>query len=241
MATAIDNTKEDIPAPDSVSSTKRKLGEALSPESISLDSEVSGKSIVSSPLLKKRNLLGKRGKKLRAKTTRPYKPKQPQRPKKEIVSDTLAHDNSSVIDEANDDNDDDYDTTDELPLSGLVRGQHEREPKRDDQNSNADSDLDQTGQVQARPKPCKARKRNVNIRSKNVTPSAFELGLQSTLFGIQNDLQSMKIDGSKRDITLSTLNTSISKLAGEAVSKGTLDETLTDLVVRMGGVLDDQK
>ena len=169
------NKEEEPPIPPIdtlVSSTKRKLGEALSPESIHSDPEVSGKPILSIPLHKKRLLAGKRKKSQRVKPkTMISRSKQsasvgPLLNACSIPTKPPLHNNSTLID-PRDEDDDDYDTSDELPLSGLVTHDQSEQDSTNYPESDNDSEVNKpktrlkTGGSRGRGTAKKARRRTV--------------------------------------------------------------------------------
>ena len=246
--------------PTSVISVKRKLGEALSPESIQASKEVSGKTTIGTPSYKKRHLLSYKKKGSR-KVPRPRIAKQVSSIRAKIA------DNSTAA--QRDDDDNDYDSTDELPLSGLVR----KEAKGDDRDyiTDPDSDPDRDpdpniNKPQTRSGTTGWKKSGPTTRGKrvlNMKPSQ-DLILNA-LTAIQHDIATMKLDGNKRDHalgnmgdsikrlsddtmtkaemdeTFGTMENSVRKLTNTSITKAELDDTLITLATRIGGAMDEQK
>ena len=223
-----------MPTPESpVSSVKRKIGEALSPESI--ESKVSGKNTTNTPMHKKRYLMCRKGKGARPKNvSRVYKAKLLRTGTAMTLRDQGKPSSVLVPDKrGGDDDDDDYDTADELPLSGLAKLRTEFKP--DDLDSTWDTepdrDADPKPPATTRSKTKKARRRSQGQLNQD----------NAAIMNIQSDLAEMKLDGNKRDQTLSEVNANVGKLATENVTKVQLDEVLTNLVTRISTVMDDHK
>ena len=207
-----------------VSSFKRKIGDPLSPESIRLEPEVSVQPNISTPVRKKRHIIGgkKKGQRLRN-STRAYIAKHSAVVKKVKTVD------SQSIDSRDGDNDDDYDTSDELPLSGLVRGELDRD---NDNKADIDPENDPNPAdcgTKVKPKGPRRAKRRVQTKADpNIQSIMYALAM------IQTDIAAMKLDGNKRDLTLKTVDTSMMKLVDDGNKRDltlkTVDTSMTKLV-----------
>ena len=204
IAPAVDDTlhggTDELETP--VSSAKRKLGEAISPES----TEVSGKTTTKR---KKTHFIGRKKKGLKG-IAKVYKAKQSN------------HNNSLLIE--NDGEYDDYDTADELPLSGLVRGQLDPEESKPQTRS--------SGRGRGRGTVKKARRRV----SETVNSELF-----AAITTIRDDIATMKIDGSKRAETLTSVSNRLDKLSGDSMNKESFDNTFGKVVTRIERVVDGQR
>ena len=231
-----DNEDTDASVDTHVSSSKRKLGDALSPESIRLETKVSKQPNVTTPICKRKYVPGRKRKGLRSRTVaKVHKTKN----KQSLVA-NLDNSAESIATESReeDNDDDDYDTSDELPLSGLVHGEvGQTNHNNNDANPEVDPDLDITGRT-SKPKQKmlkKAKRRAQSTNSQNIQ------SIMSALAILQSDITSMKLDGGKRDITLKTVDNSITKLVAETMTKEGLDNALTGLVTQVGTTLDNHK
>ena len=217
-----------------VSTPKRKLGDALSPESIQLETKVSEQSNVTTPVCKKRYMPGRKRKGLRPKTVvKVHKTKTKQTLVAKLANPTV----TKAIDSWDEDNDDDYDTSDELPLSGLVRG----ESGHNDHNNDVDTEtVPDTDIVGSKPKPKQKILKIAKRRAQNTNTQNIQ-SIMNALAIIQSDISSMKLDGGKRDMTLKTVDNSVTKLAADTMTKEELDQALTGLVMHVGTTLDTHK
>ena len=228
-----------------VSSVKRKIGQTLSPENKQKDSEVSGQtSNVTSPEHKK-HITGKNQSDETAPKVPPYQPLAQSSPPLSVgptQPDTQSFDNSSQ-----------FDTDDDLPLSGFVAS-----PNRlDDRTKRLHSRNVNKGRVgrlrhlfHRRLTPHKAKQ----IKIADLTPMAHAVNTNPALLSnrnevdytqvlekIQKDISEIKLDGSRLGASIQVVQKDITNISAQMINKECFDKTLSALIRNVNEQLDRQK
>ena len=121
------------------------------------------------------------------------------------------------------DDDDDYDTADEQPLSGLV-------PNYPTPNAKVPKSRGQRGRRRALSTRGGKLASPLSTTNEGANNAATEI--MEALAEIRTDIAQMKINGNNLDLKLSTVTTTVNEHREESITKAEFDDALRDIMVR---------
>ena len=240
---ATETKSDDGTTTTQLSNAKRKISQTLSPDGTNKKMEVGAETTKTISPDHKKRMTGKKRKtgKKKSKTSSPL-PSIPHTNNDAEGNNTVTPVDSSL----------DYDTEDEIPLSGLSQttnntGQNKR-PLRNVARTRQGRirALLHRRQTPLKPKqpskqPPKGDDHIPPTPQKKQTNTNPNIDLHAAINSIQSDLKDIKLDGSRLGETVQNMQREVIKIRNEMVTLETLDMSLTQMVRSVNAQLDAQK